>query len=125
MGICPVPQRIQICCHCMKTDQAVWGEEGLSGIPGEAVQQEQRKHNWDSEGGSGILHLWHSRKHERAQHGAWQVREVHRMSVLSSVPEIRSSGGRGGIRTEVPAQHSGAVTSHQVAGRIGVAKGKW
>lgn len=62
---------------------------------------------------------------ERAQHGAWQVREVHRMSVLSSVPEKRSSGGWGGLRTEVPAQHSGAVTPHQVAGRIEVAKGKW
>lgn len=50
--------------------------------------------------------------------------EVHRMSVLSSVPEIRISGGWGGIRMEVPAQHSGAVAP-QVAGRIGVAKGKW
>lgn len=62
--------------------------------------------------------------HERAQHGVWQGQEVHRMSVLSSVPGIRSSGGWGGIRMEVPAQHSGAVAP-QVAGRIGVAKGKW
>lgn len=47
-----------------------------------------------------------TQENERAQHGAWQVLEVHRMSVLSSVPEIRSSGGWGGIRMEVPAQRS-------------------
>lgn len=65
-----------------------------------------------------------TQEQERAQHGAWQVREVHWTSVLFSVPEIRSSGGRGGIGMEVPAaQHSGAVVQ-QVAGRIGVAKGK-
>lgn len=37
MGICPVPQRILSVVICMKTGQAVWEEEGLSGIPGEAV----------------------------------------------------------------------------------------
>lgn len=37
MGICPVLQRILSVVICMKTDQAVWEEEGLSGIPGEAV----------------------------------------------------------------------------------------
>lgn len=37
MGMCPVPQRILPVVICMKTDQAVWEEEGLSGIPGEAV----------------------------------------------------------------------------------------
>lgn len=47
-----------------------------------------------------------TQENERAQHGAWQVLEVHRMSVLSSVPEIRSSGGWGGIRMEVPAQRT-------------------
>lgn len=57
---------------------------------------------------------WHfassgTQENERAQRGTWQVGEVHRMSVLTSVPEIRSSGGWGGIRMEVPAQHSGTV----------------
>lgn len=50
--------------------------------------------------------------------------EVHWTSVLFSVPEIGSSGGRGGTGMEVPAaQHSGAV-AQQAAGRIGVAKEK-
>lgn len=68
--------------------------------------------------------IFGTQENERAQRGTWQVREVHRMSVLSSVPGIRSSGGWVGIRMEVPAQHSGAVAP-PVAGRIGVAKGKW
>lgn len=37
MGICPVLQRILSVVICMKTDQAVWEEERLSGTPGEAV----------------------------------------------------------------------------------------
>lgn len=78
----------------MKTGQAVWEEEGFSGILGYSQRGENTDGTWrESERMVGFC-ISGTQEQERAQHGAWQVQEVHWMSVLFSVPEIWSSGGR-------------------------------